>query len=567
MAGNNLSPRQKMIGMMYLVLTALLALNVSKQVLDAFSKINNGIVKTTKNFSQKNEDVYNEFDIAFETNPNKTREWRDKAYTVKSKSDSLVQMIQNLKFSLVKLAEGGVTLEGENLDAEGKPQPLRDITFNELTDSQKSKNIINIKKKKNREASGKFLVKEPNGQNLVDKLESFRDYSLSIIEDEFLSNSIKQTLNYEDIKVKGAGGKKIDESWLVRNFDDMPLVAAVTLLSKVQTDVRNTESDIIGHLKEKIDAGSLKFTSADAIQIANSNYVFLGDSFKADVFLAAKDTTQNPLIYVGDYEVDEDGKYKMIGDYDSIPVVSGKGKYAVKANSEGFKKWGGLITMKTDAGKKLYPFDGEYQVAKTSLVVSPTKMNVLFMLAQFPLKENAIGNPIDISVPGIPKEKLNVSCDNGVVKKVRGGSWEVFPKKSGKANISVSALIDGKRKNFGSLEFRVTYAPPPQTKLYKASNRKISKADLLSPVAQIMPELDFIQSLFDMKYTINGFIVTVTLNNKSETFKSKSHKITDEMKDFFKNLPIGSKLFFEKIMCTGPSGKKEDLGDLIITID
>ena len=115
-----------------------------------------------------------------------------------------------------------------------------------------------------------------------------------------------------------------DQTWLERNFFDMPLVAAVTLLSKVQTDVRNTESDVISYLKQEIDAGSLKFTSADAIQIANSNYVFLGDSFKADVFLVAKDTTQNPLIYVGDYVVDEDGKYSMVGDYDSVPVISEK---------------------------------------------------------------------------------------------------------------------------------------------------------------------------------------------------------------------------------------------------
>jgi hypothetical protein len=81
MAGNNLSPRQKMIGMMYLVLTALLALNVSKQVLDAFSKINNGIVKTTKNFSLKNDDVYNEFKLAAETNPTKAGPWKDKAFS------------------------------------------------------------------------------------------------------------------------------------------------------------------------------------------------------------------------------------------------------------------------------------------------------------------------------------------------------------------------------------------------------------------------------------------------------------------------------------------------------
>ena len=148
MAGNNLSPRQKMIGMMYLVLTALLALNVSKQVLDAFSKINNGIVKTTKNFSLKNDDVYNEFNLAAETNPTKAGPWKDKAFSIKAKSDSLVDLIQSLKFGLVMLAEKKVTLEGENLDPDGKPQPFKDIKFDDLSSSQKNKNIINIKDKK-----------------------------------------------------------------------------------------------------------------------------------------------------------------------------------------------------------------------------------------------------------------------------------------------------------------------------------------------------------------------------------------------------------------------------------
>ena len=561
MAGNNLSPRQKMIGMMYLVLTALLALNVSKQVLDAFSKINNGIVKTTKNFSLKNDDIYNEFNLAAETNPNKAGPWKDKAFSIKSKSDSIVQMIQNLKFSLVMLAENKVTLEGENLDADGKPQPLKDITFNDLTDSQKSKNIINIKKKKDRLSSGNFLVKEPNGQILVDNLESFRDYSLSLIEDDFLKNAISETLSFEMEKVD-VGAKKSDQTWLERNFFDMPLVAAVTLLSKVQTDVRNTESDVISYLKQEIDAGSLKFTSADAIQIANSNYVFLGDSFKADVFLAAKDTTQNPVIYVGDYEVDEYGKYRMVGDYDSIPVLSGKGKYAVKANSEGYKKWGGLISMKTDGGTKIYPFDGEYQVARTSLVVSPTKMNVFYILASYPLKEGALGNPIDVSVPGVPKDKLSVSCDNGTVKKV-GGGWEVFPKKTGTAKISVTAEIDGKRKNMGSLEYRVMRTPKPEPKFLGAVNKKIKKSQLLSSRAKLYTELDFV---FDIKYTITGFSVDVTQRGELVTKYAKGNKVTPEMKSLFETLQVGSVLYFTNISCKGPDGAPKSLPAVKLTI-
>ena len=563
MAGNNLSPRQKMIGMMYLVLTALLALNVSKQVLDAFSKINNGIVKTTKNFSLKNDDIYNEFILAAETNPNKAGPWKEKAFSIKSKSDSIVQMIQSLKFSLVMLAEGKVTLNGENLDADGKPQPIRDITFNELTESQKTKNIINIKKKKDRLTSGNFLVKEPNGQILVDNLESFRDYSLSLIDDDFLKNSIIETLNFEVEKVN-VGAKMSDQTWLQRNFFDMPLVAAVTLLSKVQTDVRNTESDVISYLKQEIDAGSLKFTSADAIQIANSNYVFLGDSFKADVFLAAKDTTQNPIIYVGDYELDEYGKYSMVGDYDSIPVVSGKGRFAVKATSEGYKKWGGLISMKTDAGTKLYPFNGEYQVAKTSLVVSPTKMNVFYILASFPLKDGALGNPIDVSVPGVPMDKLSVSCDNGIVKKI-GGGWEVFPKNTGVAKISVVAEIDGKKKSMGSLEYRVLRTPKPEPKFLGSSNNKIKKNKLLSNNAKIYAELK--NFVFDIRYTVTGFSVDVDQRGEKVSLMAKGNKITPEMKKLFENLQVGQSLYFTNITCKGPDGAPKSLPTIKLTIN
>ena len=145
----------------------------------------------------------------------------------------------------------------------------------------------------------------------------------------------------------------------------------------------------------------------------------------------------------------------MIGDYDSIPVVKGTGKFAVKTRTEGYKKWGGLIAMKTDDGLKKYPFDGEYQVAKQSVVVSPTKMNVFYILG------DEMGNPVDISVPGVPKDKITAYCDNGKIIK-KGNLWEVFPKKAPKANITVSAEIDGKRRNMGKLEFRVKTLPEPK---------------------------------------------------------------------------------------------------------
>ena len=553
MAGNNLSPRQKMIGMMYLVLTAMLALNVSKEVLDAFQKINGGIVKTTQNFSSKNDEVYSEFVAAAETNEAKAGPWRDKAFSVKAKADKIVDEIQKLKFDMVMLADKQVTFEDES--------PIENTTYEQLTTEQKSKLMVDIVSKKDRERPGELMINKGNGQILQKNLEDFRDSLLALVDEPSIQSSLSSTFTFEDKKEKYGSGML---SWVEQNFMDMPMIAAITILSKIQTDVRNAESDVIKYLQQEIDASSLKFTSADAIHIANSNYIFLGDSFKADVFLAAEDTTQNPTIFVGDYELGEDGNYRMVGDYDSVPIVSGKGKYSVRTSSEGYKKWGGLIYMKTDLGEKIYPFDGEYQVARPSLVVSPTKMNVFYILASYPLKDNALGNPIDVSVPGVPKDKINVSCDNGTVKKV-GAGWEVFPKKTGRAKISVSAEIDGKRKNMGSIEYRVMRTPKPEPKFLGSTNQKIKKSQLLSNNAKLFAELS--NFVFDIKYNITGFSVDVTQRGEIVTKYAKGNKVTQDMKDIFQSLQVGSVVYFTNISCKGPDGAPKQLPSVKLTVN
>jgi gliding motility-associated protein GldM len=555
MAGNNLSPRQKMIGMMYLVLTAMLALNVSKEVLDAFQKINGGIVKTTQNFNSKNDEVYSAFVSAAETNEAKAGPWRDKAFSVKAKADKIVDDIQRLKFDMVMLSDKTVTFEGD--------EPLEEtVTYDDLSSVQKKKLMVDVISKKDRERPGELMINKGNGDLLQKSLEDYRDFLKTLADEPSIQTSLTSTFLFEDKKEKYGTGML---SWVQQNFQDMPLIAAVTILSKIQTDVRNAESDVIKYLQQEIDAGSLKFTSADAIQIATSNYVFLGDSFKADVFLAAKDTTQNPVIFIGDYEQDEDGKYKMIGNYDSIPVVSGKGKYAVRASSEGYKKWAGLIAMKTETGTKFYPFDGEYQVAKKSLVISPTKMNVLYILASHPLKDGALGNPIDVSVPGVPLDKISVSCSNGVVKKVKGGGWEVFPKTTGKAKVNVTATIDGKKKNMGFLEFRVMRTPKPEPKFLGSTNQKVKKSQLLSSNAKLYAELS--NFVFDIKYKITGFSVDVTQRGELVTKYAKGNKVTSEMKTLFESLQIGSVLYFTNITCKGPDGAPKSLPSVKLTVN
>ena len=547
MAGNNLSPRQKMIGMMYLVLTALLALNVSKEVLNAFQNVNGGIVRTTENFNSKNEEVYNQFILAAETNPTKAGPWKDLAFDVKTKSDSLVLSIQKLKFKMIMSADKQVTFFGSQ-------EPLENTTFDELPNDLKSTLMVDIKKKSDRQMSGDVMINQGNGPILKSSLENYRELLLGLTEGTSISSSISTTFNFEDIPAKKGEGSV---SWVNQNFYDMPLVAAVTLLSKLQADIRNAESDVIKHLQKEIDAGSLKFTSAEAIQIAPSNYVFVGDSFKADVFLAAKDSTQNPVIYVGDYEQDEFGRYSMVGSYDSIPVEGGKGKYAIKTRSQGYQKWGGLISMKTEEGMRMYPFSGEYQVAAQSFVVSPTKMNVLYLLGD-------MGNPIDVSVPGVSKDKIRVSCNNGTIKKV-GQTWEVFPKTTGKAKVTVSAEIQGKNRTMGTMEFRVKRVPKPEPKLIGSKNGKIKRNQILSRNCKMIAQLKDFD--FDIKHTVVGFTLEGFYKGELVSKKVRSNKLSDEMREFVKDIQLGSPVFISNISSKGPSGKINKLGDIKVTIN
>ena len=311
-------------------------------------------------------------------------------------------------------------------------------------------------------------------------------------------------------------------------------------------------------MKQEIDATSLKFTSAEAIQIAPSNYIFLGDTFKADVFIAAKDSTQNPVVYLGDYVLGEDGQYKMVGEYDTIPVKGGKGKFAIRTRTEGYKKWGGLIAMKTDAGTKMYPFNGEYQVAKQSVVVSPTKMNVLYLLG------DKVGNPVDISVPGVSKDKLSVFCDNGKILK-KGGSWEVFPTKVGKAKVSVSAEIDGKKRNMGFMEFRVKRVPDPVPSLPGLKNGKIKKNQMTANSTKLRAEMKDFD--FDLKFRITGFTLAGTYKGNYVEKKARGSKLTDEMKELVRDLPKGSTVFITNISAKGPDGKVRQLGALPVKLN
>ena len=322
----------------------------------------------------------------------------------------------------------------------------------------------------------------------------------------------------------------------------MPSVGALTLLSKMQSDVRNTEADIIKLLKENIDAGSLKFTSAEAIQIPTSTFVLRGDSFRSQIFISAKDTTQDPLIYVGEYDSIGPGQYEMVGDYDTIKVVNGKGIFSQRTRAVGMQNWGGLISMKTETGTKTYPFKGSYLVANKTAVVSPVNMNILYL---------EVDNPLQISVPGFSAGEISATITNGSISAVKKSSCEYIarPSKKGKASVTLYAKIDGKRTKMGAVEFRVKEVPPPKAKVQLA---KQAGGSLIIEKMQLVNSGGVLAELKDFDFKGVRYIITsyrLTGMYKGEQMKEdvKGPAFSDKMINIIKNTKSGNTITISNI--------------------
>ncbi|HRT47334.1 MAG TPA: gliding motility protein GldM [Bacteroidales bacterium] len=552
MAHEKLSPRQKMIGMMYLVLTAMLALNVSKEAVEAFKNVDKGLSKTIQNYAAKNSTIYEAFDRAAAQNPVKAGPARDKAYMVKQRSDELFDYIQDLKIEIIKKTEGDDT-----------PAVVgREIVIDE------------VKKIDQRDVPSEVLIgahEAGKGNDLKALIDSYReDMIRDVLEGKNpnLEESLRNIFNTDDVTTKE--GEKVP--WVNDNFQTLPVVAVICILSKMQVDVRNAETDLLNFLYEQIEARSYKFNKLVATVKPSSTYVMQGNEYTAEVFLTAVDTTQTPSITVGEYRTttaaDGSVKYEMVGDYVTLPIdQSGKGIYRVRATSIGQKTWGGLITIKAPDGTLVsYPFKESYSVGAPNVVISPTAMNVLYA---------NIDNPIDISVPGVGSDKIRATMKNGTIargrtKNSRGeffpGEWIARPEVVGQnAQIIVSAEISGKIQSFAPMEFRVKAIPKPVAKFANVTGNASLSKDIILAQQAVFADLEGFD--FDLRYNVTEFRMTYNEKGFDIYRDSKSNRITPEQRQILNSLTRGKKLYIENIKAVGPDNRPQDLSPIIITVN
>jgi gliding motility-associated protein GldM len=528
------TPRQKMIGLMYLFLTAMLALNVSKEVLNSFILVGNSLEKTIENYKSKNDKVYNEFDKAHMQNPEKVGPWKDKADQVKKKATELIDALEQHKIDLVKYAESD--------DAPSIATGKFDIG--------------KLVQKDNIDKGGEYFgeLGKKNGEKIEKQIDEYRELLVSIIPDsqKALKHTIETTLETEGHDAGDLG----TISWVSHTFEHIPLIADFVMLAKLQTDVKNMETDAINYLFGQISAGDFKVNKIDAVVIAKSNYVMTGSDYSADVFIAAYDSTQNPEVYVGEFKNLGEGKYEIPDNAQKLDVVNGKGVYIQPGKVVGEKKWGGLIKLiKPDGGESYYPFKTEYQVAKSNVVISPTKMNVFY---------TGIDNPVDISVPGIPSTDIIPRITSGArITKVANG-YEVRPSvRKGKVNVLVYATIEGAQKLMGSMEFRIRTVPPPIAKVMGQSSGSISRA-MLSSAPYLYAELE--DFLFDLKFEITEFTMVSQEGIYTNEMKTKGNKFSKEQKDAIKGSKKGSRITIENIEARGPDGRAVPLSPIVFKL-
>ncbi|MDR1172025.1 MAG: gliding motility protein GldM [Bacteroidales bacterium] len=542
MAHGKETPRQKMIGMMYLVLTAMLALNVSADILNAFVLVDNGLVKTTANFVAKNESAYGIFEAQMEKSAVKVGPYRDKAYSVRDMSDKLAYDIQELKVELIKHCDGP---EAPSLT------PVE--WFVGVKREKKSTCDVNdalIQSKDNMDKPAQIMIVNGKGEELKKKIETYRDHLLSLTSDPSVQSAIKESLN-TDAPPPAKDGTR--QSWESSFFEHIPIVAVVTMLSKIQSDVRNAEADVVQNLLAQIGATDTKVNKMEAVVLTKSSYVLKGNEFEARIILAAYDSLQKPEIVLGPLRKTADG-YEIAGEGRVLPYDA-QGR-AIYTNSPAVGNYmlQGLLRMTGAEGVMSYPFTYEYQVGEANTVISPTKMNVLYI---------GVDNPIAISVSGVPGDKISASMTNGSLTP-SGGGWIAKPVSPGKAVVTVSAEIEGQKRKMGEMEFRVKTVPSPVAKVAGKIGGRIDKATLVAQIA-VLADLENFE--FDMKFTITEFTVTATKGQFVQNRATRGARISEEQKTLLNGLTKGSKVYFEDIKTQGPDGKIRELPSISFTID
>ncbi len=477
------TPRQKMIQMLYLVYTAMLALNVSAEVLNGFVTVGDAMNKSNTSLQEKLNDSYETFQKAHENNPAKTDEAYKKAQEVKKLSEELELYIDSLESGFLCMLQSSATLASHTTEGTGdnakvittkRDIPLRnDGPANEpsswLIDSARyaldNFGLAVIGKPDDNNNGTIFFLKSNTSQDYDHPADDTRAIILKnrIIQykkklKEILgadSASVPLALNVEGEYYSSHAGHMVN--WEQQNFNNTISIAVMVVLARMKAEVMTAEYDVVKMLYNKIGADDFKFDKiAYVVKPTGSSYVIKGGKYEAEVRIAAYDSrTPFSVTTGGGRKTSEEG----------VVIVQGN------TSSAGPQKIKGSIYVSNDGVETAYDFEEEYYVAEPTAVVELTKMNVVYP---------GIDNPLSISAPGLAASDLDIRVTEGqatITHKV-GSEYELQTKAKVGSKIKTEVRTKDGRLLKNS-EFRVKPLPTPRVTLGPIkSGKQISKQDL-----------------------------------------------------------------------------------------
>lgn len=513
-------PRMLMINLMYLVLTAMLALNITREVLNAFNTINNSIVKSNTTVTAKNDELYRIFD-AEEAKPEeaaRVKPWNDKAKKIKALSQEMYAYLESLKDTIINRA-GGLQLDEKS--GQMLPARMEDI-----------------------DVATRYFVEEKHGDELKTKLNEFIDKALVDIEEPEIKKSMRENIpidlnDFKPSEDNPSGG------WVYGTFHNIPVVATTTLLSKFQSDIKNAESGIVEYFYKHINDSIIKIDEYIAVAVANTGYALPGEEITATITLAAYSKSVNPSIS------------SNVG---AVKVENGVGTVKFKASGVGKKSITGSISMPFKGVNRTFPYSLDYYVGSTGGSMQLDKMNVFYI---------GVANPITISASGYDINDVNIVIPEATKIEKRGpGQYDVWVSKQNPKE-GIEWKIMGKNKAGGSDvvqsgRVRVKYLPDPVALLNKSTGGNMS-ADIIRVQRGPYASLD---SDFDAKFSITQFRMLVI---NSEGFATpvnvKGSLFTDDAQALLNRARTGDIVIIQDIKAVGPDKKPRNLNSLTFTLN
>ncbi len=549
------TPRQKMIQMMYLVYTAMLALNVSAEVVEGFKTVGNAMTKSNENMVVKLEDTYDNFEAALKNNPAKVQEKYDKAQEIKKLSNELVYTIDTVTYSfigeLASKAEIRLIDPSDNEKTITRVIPLKNDdgskNFDSIAEALKIGGFSWLNKLDDNHAGTRYFIGDAEGKEVTEGAaaeikKKIIEYKHAVKESLGADSShVTLGLNVEEYHLNSEGKPT---SWEQLNFNNTVAGAALVTLTRMKAEVMNAEFDAVNMLYKQIRSNDFSFDKVAVITRPRSSYIMQGGKYELIVNVGAYDSKAK-------FEANVGGAHFTSND-------SGQVVYSTICNTTGPKTITGTVYVKKDNGVESYDFKETYFVAEPMAVFELTEMNVVYA---------GIDNPVKISVPGVAAHNVVVSLADpnqaSIIPDPKSGAGHYIIKpKVTKGNIKVNASIkDGNNTRFaGATEFRARPLPDPKIFLGKVEAGKgIPINDLKNLKA---PSVRYGQEFaFHMKTpTIIKQTIDITKVNGATDIENRGAQWGAELMSYIQKAKPGCKITLT-IDVNMPDGSKRSISN------